>query len=490
MNGAFDLAKVRVAGSNLVVRSMEAPGKPGASSVVRSNPVERRPLFTAFGIPVSFDPFFLLGAFLIYQWSDGGRTGMYTVVAMVVFVVLHEFGHALTAKAFGARPEICVTFLGGYASFATTRRLTTRHHVAISLAGPGSQLLLAVPVVRWAVHRALDATSRTELAAALDVLDAVAWAGVLLGFLNLVPLWPLDGGHIASSLLTRAFGDRAVRAFLTASLVISLAMLALSLGVQADLIEAPFTALSVPRVDSPTLQVYIVQLWRLPSLLFGDALFVPLVTALGSWGQLAAINRWRRGAHVDNAPTTREIRHEDQVRAARTAERESWASGHLADFPRWWRPSPWVRGHVALLAGDTAGAGAALAHLADGDSRNWLVDRPDRPEIGTLLAYVPPEAQHSLAVLEARVHHGSTDDLVALATTLFIDEQSAEPLYLGAAGLATRGLADEAMAWLHRAVNVSPDPHRISVERAFHGLHRRSDFQQLLGEAQRATATR
>ena len=79
------------------------------------------------------------------------------------------------------------------------------------------------------------------------------------------------------------------------------------------------------------------------------------------------------------------------------------------------------------------------------------------------------------------------EDLVAHATQRFIDEQSAEPLYLGAEGLAARGLLDEAMQWLTRAVAVSADPLRISTSPALRSLHGRSDFQQLLGVAERAT---
>lgn len=446
-----------------------------------------RPLFTAFGIPVTFDPFFIFGAFLFYSWAGGGQRGIYTVVAMVVFVVIHEFGHALTAKSFGASAEITVTFLGGYASYAPSSRHTTRHSVLISVMGPLTQLVAALPVLWFLTNRLEHAATLAEARSTYEMVYAVAWAGIFLAFLNLIPLWPLDGGHIAERLLSRWLGDGALRPFLVASLALSGLMGALALLVQADVIDPLFAGLRAPAIGPTAIRIALDQLWQMPSNIFGGALFLPLITALGSWARLSQLNRSQARVTAHNVPSRQEMAHGDAVRATRQAERASWASGALAPFPRGWSPSPWVRAHVELLAGRRDAAVAALVDLADGRSRHWLLDRPDRPEIDHLLTLVPPVAATSLAVLEARVHHGSPEDLVALATAVFLDEQSAEPLYLGAAGLAVRGLDDEAMQWLRRAVNVAPDPHRMSTDREFHGLHRRSDFQQLLGEAQRAS---
>ncbi|MEZ5322906.1 MAG: hypothetical protein R2698_12705 [Microthrixaceae bacterium] len=118
--------------------------------------------------------------------------------------------------------------------------------------------------------------------------------------------------------------------------------------------------------------------------------------------------------------------------------------------------------------------------------RNWLLDRAERTEIGRLLGLVPAELAGSLAVLEARVHHGPVDDLVTAARERFRLEQSAEPLYLGAAGLAVRGHRTEALQWLDRAVAVGPDPNRLATDPAFRSLHGESGFQQLRGRAERA----
>ena len=65
-------------------------------------------------------------------------------------------------------------------------------------------------------------------------------------------------------------------------------------------------------------------------------------------------------------------------------------------------------------------------------------------------------------------------------------DASAEAFYLIAEGLAHRNELDEAMSWLTRAVEEHPDPRRVSLSRPLSALHGRSDFQQLLGVAERA----
>ena len=65
-------------------------------------------------------------------------------------------------------------------------------------------------------------------------------------------------------------------------------------------------------------------------------------------------------------------------------------------------------------------------------------------------------------------------------------DDSAEPFYLAAEGFAVRGDLDEAMNWLTGAVERHPDPTRVSMSRQLRPLHGRSDFQQLLGVAERA----
>lgn len=442
-----------------------------------------RPLVTLFGIPLSVDPFFLFGMYLMYSWSGGGRRGWFTVIALAVFVVIHELGHALTARRFGAVSAITITFLGGFASYSPSRTLKSWEQNVISVMGPVTQLVAAIPFI--AIAQGIARTGDVRLA--YDMYIAVTWAGVLLAFLNLVPLWPLDGGHIAERVTVKLLGAGGNRAFAIYSVAGSGLLLAAGLfssgttQMETDAYYRLFTGLdaSLP-----------VGLWRImsamPMLVASTGLFIALICLFGSVSRLNQVKQLDGLVAPETKVDRRTMAHEDAVRSARDAERKGWTDGTPGDFPRGWEPSPWLSAHLAARSGRLDEATNELARLADGGTRRWTLDRADRPEIEALLPLVPPSAAQSIAVLEARVHAGTAEDLATVATRQFELEGSAEPLYLGAAGLAARGRLEEAMAWLRGAATKSPDPHRIAITREFQVLHARSDYQQLLGEAERA----
>ena len=75
---------------------------------------------------------------------------------------------------------------------------------------------------------------------AFDVWQGAVWAGIIIGLLHLLPLWPLDGGHVVDSFLTGALGEhRGRRAMLIGTLVV-VGVVAV-LGFTASGIEAPYS---------------------------------------------------------------------------------------------------------------------------------------------------------------------------------------------------------------------------------------------------------
>ena len=454
--------------------------------------MEPRAIFSIAGIPISIDPFFLIGAFFIYSWSGGGRAGTFTVIALLVFVLIHELGHALTAKSFGATTAITITFMGGFASYSAKRELAGWQQNLISVMGPAAELVSAIPFLWLSQHLARNAGNQAELEFAFDLYWAVAWAGVLLAFLNLVPLWPLDGGHIAERVITRVFGKRATTPYLYASLIASILLFVLYIVFQATetggFVADSGRDMASGFYESPLAAVWLI-LQAVPGRLVGAGFFIPLFCVIGSFARLQHLRRGDAWAPRNRRATEADGDHEEAVRAVRDAERAGWQTATVPTFPKRWGPSPWLLAHISLIRGLPKESTRHLSRLAE-DHRNWLLDRDDRPELERLLGLVPAGAARSLAVLEVRVHHGSLDDCVALANALFEVEGTTEPLYLGAAGLAVRGRYDEAIAWLAMAVDLGPDPARIATTREFRDLHRRPDFQRLLGEAERAIAVR
>ena len=456
-----------------------------------------RHLFTISGIPVSIDPFFVLGAFFLYQWSGGGTPGLYSVIAIAVFVLVHELGHAFTAKAFGAESTVMLTFMGGFANYRSPKRLTVAQQVAISAAGPLVQLIAATPVLWFAQHTFQTATTRDQAQFGFDLYVAVAWAGVLLAFLNLLPLWPLDGGHICDHVLGRLIGRVARKPFIYWTMAVSSLVLAMYLlGGSGSGTPSGFVATASRNFTLGVMPGHNIldAIWLFfrstPGLLVSTGFFIPAFCLFGSYARLQQLRQQDSWIAAGGVPTQRETNQQRTLHEAQVAERSGWSTGVIPEYPSRFQPSPWLRAHVALRAGRSEEAVQALRTLTDGPARTWVLDTMDHPELEVLLQWVPPEAQHCLATLEARVFHGSPEDLVSTARACFDDERSAEPWYLGAEGLALRGMADEAMQWLAGAVQLSPDPHRMGTARGLRTLHSRSDFQQLLGEAERALADR
>ena len=148
--------------------------------------------------------FFLLIVFGL----DPGPDGLVLAISLAVFTVIHELGHALVARRLGAEASISLGFMVGYTSFQPGRPISTPGRMALSAAGPTAHIAVGwLCLLPWAAHPLdVDAISASGIA------TAVWWAGVVIGAANLIPIWPLDGGHLLSHAVGPLLGSAAVRA--------------------------------------------------------------------------------------------------------------------------------------------------------------------------------------------------------------------------------------------------------------------------------------
>ncbi len=448
-----------------------------------------RPFATLFGIPITVEPWFFVGLFVFYSLSGGDREGLFTAVGIAVFVLIHELGHAIVARRFGAQVAINLTFLIGWASYSSAQPLRRWQRNVISLAGPTVQIL-AGGVAMWLLRIAmLPLRDQASLALFLDLHSAIVWSGILLGGLNLLPLWPLDGGHVVESLLNRTFGRAGTRAFLTWTLGASVTMAVVGFTGGDAVADAVARWVNPLRIDAVTEAVPVAVLKLLatvPAIAATSTIFVALFCGIASWGALRGTQS-RVDIASDSAATT-SAADDLRMRQVRTAERQGWNTGEPGDFPRGWGPSPWLEAHLARSGGAPAEqVTSALSRLA-GRERRWVLDDPSRPAVGELLPYLPTDAALTPAAIDVRVYHGPPNDLVASALAVFRGSDEAEAFYRIAEGMAQRRLDDDAMSWLTAAVERRPDPRRVATSRPLGVLHGRSDFQQLLGVAERAVA--
>ena len=89
---------------------------------------------------------------------------------------------------------------------------------------------------------------------------------------------------------------------------------------------------------------------------------------------------------------------------------------------------------------------------------------------------------YNAVALHVMSWHGPADRLLRYAGELYAATRDPEVLFVAAAGLARRGEADAAMAWLRRAVVERPDVDRVLGDPAFVPFRARPEFQRLLEE--------
>ena len=155
-------------------------------------------------------------------------------ICLFVSILIHELGHALAFRQSGISCSIVLYYLGGlaiptsaYSPNMGSGRLSHKQDVWVSFAGPLAQLLSAVVVgvvvvlmgYRLTVLEMMPgpfmripyALDGKELALDSPGLFALVtfymFPSVLWALLNLVPAWPLDGGHIVRSLILMRGGN-------------------------------------------------------------------------------------------------------------------------------------------------------------------------------------------------------------------------------------------------------------------------------------------
>ncbi|MBV6403789.1 MAG: site-2 protease family protein [Flavobacteriales bacterium] len=120
-------------------------------------------------------------------------------------VVLHEYGHALTALRYGVRTrDITLLPIGGVASLERMPEEPAQEFW-ITMAGPLVNLVLAVlaGTVQWFFFGGLHVLDPREGAAVLPgLLSFLFTANLSLFLFNLLPAFPMDGGRILRALLS------------------------------------------------------------------------------------------------------------------------------------------------------------------------------------------------------------------------------------------------------------------------------------------------
>jgi Zn-dependent protease len=183
--------------------------------------------FRLAGIPIRVHPFFWLVTLVMGLGGSGDtRPEELLTWILVVFisVVVHELGHAFLQRRFGGRPWITLHGIGGMASCDDCDD-RPRSQILIALAGPAAGFLLAAMVfvvIRLTGRAGGWTVSSIRPAGFIDypllggllffepfgstiannfILNML-WVNIVWGLVNLLPVYPLDGGRVAREVLT------------------------------------------------------------------------------------------------------------------------------------------------------------------------------------------------------------------------------------------------------------------------------------------------
>jgi Zn-dependent protease len=201
------------------------------------------------GINVYLHPTFLLLLAFIGYGGAGQRGPADVVLVLATFfcVLLHEFGHALTARRFGIETEDITLYpIGGVARLRRMPKAPGAE-LLIALAGPAvnALIVIALGLVHWfAFGGSLVTSSPLDLfIVELIVINAV------LGIFNLIPAFPMDGGRVLRALLSGWLG----RARAT--------MIAAGLGRGLALLFGLYSLSNLLGTSDPTYLVHMVLAW-------------------------------------------------------------------------------------------------------------------------------------------------------------------------------------------------------------------------------------
>ncbi|MCH9698252.1 MAG: site-2 protease family protein [Gammaproteobacteria bacterium] len=150
--------------------------------------------------------FILIGWIALRYWLIEGNiaavfNGVAFILALFGCVVLHELGHALTARRYGiGTRDIMLLPIGGVASLEGMPE-DPKQEIAVALAGPAVNVLIVCVV--WLILGVTEnITDVTELSLTHgSFLERLMMLNIFLAVFNLIPAFPMDGGRVLRALL-------------------------------------------------------------------------------------------------------------------------------------------------------------------------------------------------------------------------------------------------------------------------------------------------
>ena len=168
-----------------------------------------------FGVQIALHPsWFVIAVIVTYLMAAGQLPATYAgwpqavywivgaVISLLFFasVLAHELSHALVARRFGMKVRDITLFIFGGAASLEGDAQRPRDEALIAAAGPVTSLAIGAVLL-----------GSSLVIGQPEVQAIVGWLGYInltLGFFNLIPGFPMDGGRILRAVLWKVRGDR------------------------------------------------------------------------------------------------------------------------------------------------------------------------------------------------------------------------------------------------------------------------------------------
>lgn len=175
--------------------------------------------FTLAGFPIRISPFFWVMGILLGASARNLERIAVWVLVLFISILIHELGHSLMMRRYDIDSFIVLYHLGGLAIPTTSRRMSLDwlQQIAISLAGPFAGFLFAgivagvvelsggFVVVSWVFGFVPMPFAFLPAAGDLvnETINILFWINIFWGLINLLPVFPLDGGKVSQQIFVR-----------------------------------------------------------------------------------------------------------------------------------------------------------------------------------------------------------------------------------------------------------------------------------------------